>query len=77
MTPRRAMEIISDQAMCGIGAKLRLAENERETVWEYVQAAPISMRIRDMLCRIGRDENPVVFPDYLLQSWNIRNIKSM
>jgi hypothetical protein len=28
----------------------------------FVEAAPIRMSVRDMICRIGRDESPTVFP---------------
>jgi hypothetical protein len=61
ITPLRARQIISQQAMRGIGAEIEMTDDERTEVWSYVEVAPISMSTRDMLCRIGRGDSPTVF----------------
>jgi hypothetical protein len=42
--------------------KVIITDEERAEIWAYVQAAPINMTVRDMICRIGRDESPTAFP---------------
>jgi hypothetical protein len=62
MTPQRARQIISDQAARGFGSEIIITDEERAEIWAFVQAAPINMSVRDMICRIGRDESPTAFP---------------
>jgi hypothetical protein len=61
MTPQRARQIISDQFIRG-ASDIEITGEERAAVWTNVQAAPVNMSVRDMICRIGRDESPTEFP---------------
>jgi hypothetical protein len=54
MTPERAREIISDQARSGFGSEIQITDEERAEIWTYVQASPVNMGVRDMICRIGQ-----------------------
>jgi hypothetical protein len=62
MTPQRARQIISDQFIRGAGSEIIITDEEQTEIWTYVQAAPVNMSVRDMICRIGRDESPTAFP---------------
>jgi hypothetical protein len=65
MTPQRARQIIADQFRRGAGSEIEITDAERAEIWAYVQAAPVNMSVRDMICRIGRDESPTEFPAWL------------
>jgi hypothetical protein len=62
MTPQRARQIIADQYMRGALAEVKITDEEHSELWAFVQAAPVNMSVRDMICRIGRDESPTEFP---------------
>jgi hypothetical protein len=49
----------------GAGSEIIIIDDERAELWAYVQAAPVNMSVRDMICRIGRDESPTEFPRWL------------
>lgn len=70
MTPARAREIISSQSMRGFGAEIRITDDERREIWALVDAAPISMSVRDMICRIGRGDPPDRFSPCLLPGYS-------
>lgn len=70
MTPARAREIISSQSMRGFGAEIQITDDERREIWALVDAAPISMSVRDMICRIARGDPPDRFPTCLMPGYS-------
>lgn len=65
MTPERARAILSSQSMHGFGAEIDITDAERQELWDFVSAAPVSMSIRDMVCRIARGDAPDKFPAWM------------
>jgi hypothetical protein len=70
MTPQRAREIISSQSMRGFGAEIEMTDDERREIWALVEAAPISMSVRDMVCRIARGDPPDRFAACLMPGYS-------
>lgn len=64
MNQERAQAIISSQSMRGFGAEIRITSEERAALWTLVSAAPVSMSVRDMICRIARGDAPDHFPQW-------------
>lgn len=64
MNQERAQAIISSQSARGFGAQIEITAAERRELWGFVEAAPVNMSLRDMVCRIARGDAPDAFPGW-------------